>query len=142
MKNIAEKVKLAKLGDESAMMELIEMWSPLINKFVRLLKYDEDCRSEMIVKLILLVKKEIDLNNINNLNDCTIIQYIRTSLTHYYIALSTGRAKIRNSEISYDEETLINLRERDFSDNMVFTDRLLLDYLRTVLSEREYLCIS
>lgn len=42
MKNLVEKIRQARAGNDSVMLELIEMWSPLINKFTRLLKYDEE----------------------------------------------------------------------------------------------------
>lgn len=90
MKNLVEKIRRAKAGDEGVMLELIEMWSPLINKFTRLLKYDEDCRSELILKLILLLKREINLDKMNEVNDGAIIKYVKTAMTHYYITLSTN----------------------------------------------------
>lgn len=57
MRNIDEKIILAQKGDEKAMLEIIDDFSPIINKYTRLLKYDEDCRSELILKLITLIKK-------------------------------------------------------------------------------------
>lgn len=51
MRNINEKIILAQNGNEKAMLEIIEVFSPIINKYTRLLKYDEDCRSELFLKL-------------------------------------------------------------------------------------------
>mgnify|MGYP006911668530 FL=1 len=62
MKNLVEKIRQARADNDSVMLELIEMWSPLINKFTRLLEYDEDCRCDLILKLISLLKREINLD--------------------------------------------------------------------------------
>ena len=66
MRNIAEKIILAQNGNEKAMLEIIEVFSPIINKYTRLLKYDEDCRSELFLKLITLIKNEIDIKRMKN----------------------------------------------------------------------------
>lgn len=141
VKNLVEKIRLAQEGDESVMLELIGMWTPLINKFTRLLNYDEDCRSELILKLISLVKREINLDKINEVNDGAVIQYIRIAMTHFYIALSKAKAKVRDREISYDE-FFVDLLGKDFVESIDTTDNLLAALLRSVLTEREFLCVK
>ena len=65
MESLADKIRLAKDGDEKAMLDIIERFEPLIGKYTRLLNYDnEDCRSDLIEKLITLVKVEIDLGKL------------------------------------------------------------------------------
>lgn len=141
VKNLVEKIRLAQEGNESVMLELIGMRTPLINKFTRLLNYDEDCRSELILKLISLVKREINLDKINEVNDGAIIQYIRIAMTHFYIALSKAKAKARDREISYDEFA-VDLLEKDFVETFDTTDNLFAALLRSVLTEREFLCVK
>lgn len=58
MKNIAEKIRLAKTGNEEAMMEILDICNPIVKKYTRLLDFDEDCNSELVLKVILLVKEE------------------------------------------------------------------------------------
>ena len=60
MKNIAEKIRLAKTGNEEAMIEILDICNPMIRKYTRLLNYDEDIKSELVLKVISLVKEEIE----------------------------------------------------------------------------------
>ena len=64
MKKLLDKIDLARTGDEGAMLEIIEIFTPLIKKYTRLLNYDEDCRSELILKVITLIKNEINLDTL------------------------------------------------------------------------------
>ena len=49
MESLADKIRLAKDGDEKAMLDIIERFEPLFGKYTRLLNYDnEDCRSDLI----------------------------------------------------------------------------------------------
>lgn len=56
MDKLIDKIRLVKSGDDAVMMEIIEKFLPLIGKYTRKLNYDEDCKSELILKLIALVK--------------------------------------------------------------------------------------
>ena len=106
MESLADKIRLAKDGDEKAMLDIIERFEPLIGKYTRLLNYDnEDCRSDLIEKLITLVKVEIDLGKLRSDNDGTLFNYIRFALRHHYILLSKANQKIRDNEAIYDQET-------------------------------------
>ena len=69
MKRLIDLIKLAKSGDEAAMIEILDRFDNLISKYVRLLNYDEDCRSELVLKLIVLVKNEINIDKMRKDDD-------------------------------------------------------------------------
>ncbi len=142
MKNLVEKIRQARAGNDSVMLELIEMWSPLINKFTRLLKYDEDCRSDLILKLISLLKREINLDKMNEVSDGTIINYVKIAMTHHYITLSTAKSRIQSHEVLYGEELFEDSLSKDVAETFDITDSLLTDHLKSVLTEKEFLCVK
>ena len=47
MNEIICMVRAARNGDDEAMVKLIDNFKGLINKYTRLLNYDEDCRSDL-----------------------------------------------------------------------------------------------
>lgn len=104
MKNIAEKIRLAKTGNEEAMMEILDICNHMIRKYTRLLNYDEDCKSELVLKVISLVKEEINLDKIANTSDGAMINYFSIALRNHYIALSVSKCRIRDNEVAYEQE--------------------------------------
>ena len=111
MKNIAEKIRLAKTGNEEAMIEILDICNPMIRKYTRLLNYDEDIKSELVLKVISLVKEEINLDKMENLSDGVMINYFSTALRNQYIAISVGRCRIRDNEIAYDQDSFGEMLE-------------------------------
>lgn len=141
MRNINEKIILAQKGDEKAMLEIIDDFSPIINKYTRLLKYDEDCRSELILKLITLIKNEIDLERIKNKNDGAIINYINSAIKHYYISISKATCKLRNNELLPEDDFWLYSSENDGTDFSHIENYIIIDTLKSVLTKREFYCI-
>ncbi len=142
MKNLVDKILLAKSGDEDVMLEILNLFSPLIKKYTRLLNYDEDCRSELILKIITLVKNEIEPDKMQLLNDGAIISYISNAMYHHYIWLSRGISKIRDNETTCEGETLINVLDNSHFNPDEMEDGLLMETLRSILTERELICIK
>ena len=143
MESLADKIRLAKDGDEKAMLDIIERFEPLIGKYTRLLNYDnEDCRSDLIDKLITLVKVEIDLGKLRSDNDGALFNYIRLALRHHYILLSKANQKIRDNEAIYDQETFVDMVEDKLQYSYTDTEwGITMDTIRKVLTKREFLCI-
>lgn len=98
MKDLENLIRRAKEEDATAMIELIDTFSPLIGKYTRFMNYDEDFRSDMILKLIIIVKNEMDLDTFRVVNDYTILKYMKTALYHHYIMLSKRRRRVEDYE--------------------------------------------
>ncbi|MDD6266249.1 MAG: sigma factor-like helix-turn-helix DNA-binding protein [Clostridia bacterium] len=142
MKNIAEKIRLAKTGNEEAMMEILDICNPMIRKYTRLLNYDEDCKSELVLKVISLVKEEINLDKMENLSDGVMINYLSTALRNQYIAISVGRCRIRDNEIAYDQDSFGEMLEGNPQTETGMEDSILFETIKTTLTEREKLCVQ
>lgn len=142
MKNIAEKIRLAKTGSEEAMMEILDICNPIVKKYTRLLNYDEDCKSELVLKVISLVKEEINLDKMENLSDGVMINYFSTALRNQYIAISVGRCRIRDNEIAYDQDSFGEMLEGNPQTETGMEDSILFETMKTTLTEREKLCVQ
>lgn len=142
MKNIAEKIRLAKTGNEEAMMEILDICNPIVKKYTRLLNYDEDCKSELVLKVISLVKEEINLDKMENLSDGVMINYFSTALRNQYIAISVGRCRIRDNEIAYDQDSFGEMLEGNPQTETGMEDSILFETMKTTLTEREKLCVQ
>lgn len=123
------------------MLEIIEICSPIINKYTRLLKYNEDCRSELILKLIILVKNEIDLERMKNKDDGAIINYINSTIRHYYISISKSICKLRDNETLPDQDFWLYNSENATVEFSQIENYIILDTIKSVLTEREFYCI-
>ena len=141
MTKLIDLIKLAKSGDEPAMIEIIEKFKNLINKYVRLMNYDEDCRSELILKLISLVKNEIDIDKLRNCNDGVLVKYISQAIRNHYITISKVNSQIRNFETGYDQEAFVDLLGDRPQSSRDIEDKLLLNTMQSILTEREFICV-
>ena len=141
MKNLVEQIRLAKAGDEEAMLEILDRCSPLIKKYTRLLNYDEDGRSDLILKVISLVKKEINLDKMQSQGDGAVIKYISTALNHHYIALSMDHCQIRDNETTYEQDGTVGTYEEILQCSGEMEESIMLDTLKSVLTEKEQKCI-
>ena len=141
MKKIIEKIKLAKSGDDAAMMEIIEQFSPIIEKYTRLMSSNEDCRSDLVLKLIALVKNEIDPDKMRNIGDGAVVNYIVRALYHQYINFSKDYCRKRNNETIYDQDVLDESLEDDLYNSGDMYSGLMMETFRSKLTEREYMCV-
>ncbi len=112
--NLYTYVKNAKLGNKSSMEYLINKFEPLINKYSYRLMEPEDGKSELILKLIRLVKK-VPLDKQCFKEDKYIISYIKISLKRQYIYLYQKQKNLalkqsyldENNEYSFDKSNII-----------------------------------
>ena len=142
MKNLEQLIKLAKENDENAMLDIIEKFQPVINKYFIKSCYNKDVKSALELKLIELIKCEINLDNMRELNEGSLVNYIAASLYHQYIAISSGKNSVKlKLEILCEDNILIDLNESvDFYDSNI-DDRILFESLRGLLTEREFDCV-
>ena len=141
MKRLIDLIKLAKSGDEAAMIEILDRFDNLIRKYVRLLNYDEDCRSELVLKLIVLVKNEINIDKMRKDDDSAIVKYISYAIRNHYISISKAYCQIRDNETAYDQETFVDLLEDNLQYSEDFEHGMFMDILRSELTEREFICV-
>ena len=80
MKDFAELIHMAKAGDENAMLELIYGFMPVIVKYTRIMNYDDDFKSEMILRFIQFIKIDFKLEKLIKINDFAILKYINKTL--------------------------------------------------------------
>ena len=144
MNDLVKKILLAKNNDNDAMLDIICRFEPLIRKYARLLNYDNDnCHSDLIEKLITLVKVGLDTKNLRSDNDGAVVNYIHSALKNQYILLAKANQKIENNETVYDTETLEDKLERDTQ--CIYTDtepEITLDICKNILTEREFIYIK
>ena len=90
MGKLEDLIKKAKNYDDVAMLEIVDMFQPVVRKYSRMMNHDEDIASELVLALIELVHN-IRLDKLDAPNDYVLISYIGRSLYHKYIYVSQKR---------------------------------------------------
>lgn len=126
-KSIYEKIKRVKSGEKDYLEEIIDLFSPIINKYSRLLD-GEDTKQDLIIHLIKLINK-IPIDNSNGFEEKAILGYIGKSIRNEYIRLSKLADKKKIKEIELDLDIEIDYEE--FESEMEMLD------LFNVLTEKE-----
>lgn len=101
-----------------AMLEIVDMFQPVVRKYSRMMNHDEDIASELVLALIELVHN-IRLDKLDAPNDYVLISYIGRSLYHKYIYVFQKRCAVVNCEASYEDDAEL---ERASYRNTVITD--------------------
>ena len=124
---ILKKVVSYRKGNNESLLEIIEVFNPLLSKYSRLLD-GEDTRQDLIIHLISVISK-INLHNKELCKDKVIVSYIAKSIRNEYIKLSKKKNKIilNESELNLDIEVAYDGFESEFE---------LLDIFK-ILSEKE-----
>lgn len=94
--NISTLIKKSKINDKESLWQLIEKFDPLINKYSRMLRY-EDAKSELIEYLIKVIKRMPIMTQDKE------IKYISISMKNLYIKLSKNHESYENSIILNDQ---------------------------------------
>ena len=141
MENLKNTIFTAQNVDKNALLEVITFFDPLIKKYVKLMDYDEDFKSELTIYLMELINS-MKLSDFRILNDFTIINYVRTSVYHEYIFLSKKRNEIVQHETYYETEDLNILLGEDYRISDKLDDLLIDELLRCSLTKCEYICFN
>lgn len=129
MKNqLFSLILMSKEGDRESVLKIIEKFNPIINKYTRILNYDEDCKEDLIVELIEIINK-IPTEKLKS--DKYIVSYISTSLRNKYIHISQKRNKISAKEVGEIEFNLIK------DENFNIDDKLILNSMLELLTPME-----
>lgn len=112
MSTICELIVAAKSGDQTCLLEIINMFKPLIKKYAYKMNY-EDAESDLIVGIIQLIQNMPLLTN-----DGQAVNYINQSIYTLYIKYIKQQIIKRENECPYDTEMLSNLNTlyEDFSE--------------------------
>ena len=141
MRELKDLIVAAQNSDKQSMMELVTYFAPIINKYTRRMRNDEDFKSDITIYLIELIN-EMKLSKFRVPNDYAIINYVKNSLYHQYICLSKKSSIRRVTENNYESEDLDEWIGVDTSFSDTINDFLMDDALRNTLTEREYSCIK
>lgn len=121
MRNLYEIIQSCKDGNEEDVIFILNKFDPLINKYSRLLEY-EDTKQELSLTLIKVLQR-IRIDKGNFTEDKYIISYIKKSIINRYIALSKQLSKVSR----YESEADINLIYADNDEDVLEMCDLLKD---------------
>lgn len=141
MGKIKDLVEAAKHNDTAAMLEIIEMFSPKIRKYTRIMGNDEDFKSDVVLSLIEMVHS-INLDKLENDNDYVLVSYISKTIYHKYINLAQKHGKITDAESTYENESEFEQACYTPSAPKFSDDIELLDFLKKSLTARELFCVQ
>ena len=124
-------------ADEKVLDSLLLQFDPLLQKYARMLGYQEAYEELYHALLILLL--ELDIRKLDNPSDGAAVNYIRHSVYHRYIALSRRRRQYVKNYAPFDacaEREVASRPEAEReNDELKFIER---DFLRCFLKEDEY----
>lgn len=125
--DLYELMTEAKNGDEVSIMEIINKFKPLINKYSRKLMYDGS-ESDLSITLLDIIKKIPINENKKFKEEKYIVGYINTSIKNKYIQLSKKNSTILKYETELDIEKISKTSNIDYIDDKIFID----DFLKTL----------
>ncbi len=79
---LCDLIRRAQVGNNDAVVELIDRFQPLLKKYAAKLKY-EDAYEDIILFFIEFIKY-FNLKSMNSLKDEVIVSYINTSIINFY----------------------------------------------------------
>ncbi len=136
VKNLKNLVVDAKKDNKDALMEIINIFMPLIKKYSRKLLYD-GAESDIIILLIKIIKAYPISKSDNNIEDKDIIAYVNISVKHEYIRLSKKFSRLANMETELNEDIYLIKADDNIENELLIND--LLDKLsaiqKTILKE-------
>lgn len=109
--NLYIKIMNSKKGDSKSLLDIIEIFNPLVSKYSRLLD-GEDTKQDLIIHLIKSVNN-MPIDNKNIFEDKNIVGYIAKSIRNEYIKLSKKRDKININEMELSLEIEISHEESE-----------------------------
>lgn len=98
MSTICKLIVAAKSGEENSMLEIINMFKPLIKKYAYKMNY-EDAENDLILSMIQLIH-----NMPHIINDGQAVNYINQSIYTSYVKCIKEEIKRRENECQHDIE--------------------------------------
>ena len=112
---IVEKIKTAQ-KDEAGMRDLIDVFTPLLKKYAHFLN-TEDAYDELLVDFIELIMG-MKLNNLRNMDNKTLLLYIKKSTYHGYLKRKKEYNEYGN-QIAYSVD---DLSDKPFTKDLAICD--------------------
>lgn len=94
-------IQQAQRRDDSAVLQLVKQFDPLLRKYARLLK-DEDAYEILLTDFVELLFK-MDLSRIHNCSDAAFVCYMQHAISHQYIRYSKKRSSVCSHEICFSD---------------------------------------
>lgn len=150
-RNIFKKIIEYRNGDEKSLLEIIEIFNPLLMKYARFLD-EEDTKQDLTLHLIKVINI-IPINNGKLFKDKEIVGYIAKSIRNEYIKLSKKLNKIKLKEMELNLDTEIGYEECEYEFEILdmfkilskkesFIMRLLYIHYLSVSEVADYMKIS
>ena len=116
MEVLYSKIELAQNGNEPAILELIQQFSPLLKKYSHLLQ-TEDALNDLTVDFIELIKR-INLESLRSHSDGVLVTYIRNTMHSKYI-FYIRKEKIEKQVLHF--ESIDNCAQQIINPSISFT---------------------
>lgn len=113
---LIEKIVSAQQNNESAKLDLVQTFDPLLRKYARLLQGGEDSYQELVLFFLDLLNK-INLKKLRDHNDATIVRYIATSTRNHYIRLSQKGRSLSDHEVELSDTMQFTAAEDAFGES-------------------------
>lgn len=123
IKSLKDLVVEAKKDNKNAMMEIINIFMPLIKKYSRKLLYD-GAESDIVILLIKIIKSYPISNEGKSIQDKDIVAYINVSVKHEYIRLSKKFSEFVKMETELNEDIYL-IETDDNIENVLLINELL-----------------
>lgn len=137
MDTLFDKICCGQQGNEDALSEIVQRFSPLLRKYAYKL-HTEDAYADLQLFLINFIHS-IDFNSLHSCNDGILVNYISNAIYHQYISLSKKSRKYTKKMVSLDDLSELDPLEFDkrCSESDTYNQLLLCD-LRRILTTSEY----
>lgn len=140
MDTLYAKIELAQNGNEPAMLELIQQFTPLLKKYAYLLQ-TEDAFEDLRVDFIELIK-ELNLNSLRSHSDGVLVTYISNSIRSKYILHS--KLKQMEKQTLYWADLEESIQRKFEPHNSLFTseEEFVHTLPKDLLAENEYTILT
>ena len=138
--NLFYLIELAQNGDECALFDIIDMFSPKINKYVRIYGDDEDLRSELTLHIIEIIRN-LKLEKFLIKEHPIAVSYFNKAIDRRVWKYAKQKGIARKEVTLYDNADLDYLVGKDAEASSAFDDVLLDSLMRDKLTEKEYRCL-
>lgn len=129
----------SQLGNQQAFLELVEKFKLLLRKYANLLNY-EDAYNDLVLDFLVLIKK-INITQLRQINEGSIIVYIQKSLKNCYVKRSKSNQIYAGKNLFFCDLTGNQIVETSLKLAINDKDEMENYFIRKSLKETEYLVI-
>lgn len=115
--SIYECFRKAKEGDQSAKLDLITKFTPLISKYNRRY-FNDDIKTDLIIGILESIEK-IDLSKFEENSEGALVNYISLVIRNKYIDLIKKSSQKSNMQTPFNELLIAELPMEDSANNSI-----------------------